>query len=134
MTNIPGKVWIILGLLAVVAGVALVTIKHFALSPKNVSIPNIVSRIENEGYIVGNCYMLSKFTNQYFSAHPTLNKAPLYELVGPGKYIDVIAPVAGERYPSEVTRDGDITVVLRDGASFVFNPNTGKKTYLPAAQ
>jgi len=110
-----------------------VTVKHYALSLENASVHNVVIRMETEGYIVANCRMLANFTNRYFGEHPTLNKAHLYDFVGPGKYIDVIAPVAGEGYPSEVTRDGDITVVLRDGASFVFNPTTGEKTYVPAA-
>jgi hypothetical protein len=133
-----GKAWINLGLLAVAASVSFMVIKHFTPSLENAGIrsPEIdrIYEVSYERGMANNCRMLATAMNQFFLDRPTLNNVAFTDLVGPDKFILRFTPIAGETYPAEFTRDGNMVVILRDGAHLVYNPNTGETTRLPAAQ
>jgi len=134
------KAFTLIGLLAIVFLVGLRVIRHYSPLLENASFTSreekeAHDRIYQEAYereMVNNCRMLATSMNQFFSEQDTLTKATYSDIVGPNKVVGEIVPVAGETYPSELIRDGELIVILRDGARIVYDTKTGETKRFPA--
>lgn len=84
---------------------------------------NKVKSSSNNKVIQNNLRMLHAAGNQYCLEN-SVTSATYEQLVGPGKYIEQLKPVAGEDYTGLVFKtDASMTVTTADGKEFSIDPN-----------
>ena len=74
--------------------------------------------------MINNVRQLEGAASQYFIENGT-SEAKYTDIVGPGKYVQNIQPVVGEKYPRIFSKDHPVEIIKADGTVWVYDPHTG---------
>jgi hypothetical protein len=82
--------------------------------------PSLVPPALQDETIVHNLRLLDDAANQYYAEHG-VTTTTFEDLVGPGKLIPAIMPVAGENYRSLLFKKGHpLRLYLKDGRTLIY--------------
>lgn len=86
-----------------------------------------VRAVAQEKAMINNLRVLSSAADRYYLENNASTVA-YSDLVGPGKYVSRIQPVAGEKYPDSFRQHAPVQVIKSDGTVLMYDSDSGRLT------